>query len=239
VDVPCNQVPRATAELVLRSPLLTGPVRAALLRSLVPFAEVRLVPLGPDRFAAAEADRLAVAYRPLLELCRLLAESLEPGEQSGPAACPAFLLDMERVFERYGTAHLLAAAERAAVSVQPLLRPARTEGGGPDLSMRPDVLLTRGGQPAAVVDFKWKRLSKSALITADVYQVLAYSAALGVGRAALVYPGRLDRVWRYRFADSPVRLAVHTLRVVGSRAACTESAKRLAGQLVGFSGQHR
>jgi 5-methylcytosine-specific restriction endonuclease McrBC regulatory subunit McrC len=82
-----------------------------------------------------------------------------------------------------------------------------------------------------VVDAKWKRLPQGALITSDVYQVLAYCAALGVGRAALVYPGRRNRKWEYAFAHAPVRLEVHTLRVVGSRRACQAAARRLARAL--------
>ena len=105
LDVPCNQVPKATAELVLRCPLLAEDVRAALRRSLTAFAEVSDVLLGPDGFAAATHDRLTEAYRPLLELCRLLAESLHPGDSAGTSACTAFLLDMERVFEGYCTRH--------------------------------------------------------------------------------------------------------------------------------------
>src|SRR5690242_15578877 len=44
-DVPCNQVPRATAELVLRSPLLGEAARRAVRAALTPFAEVSPVPL--------------------------------------------------------------------------------------------------------------------------------------------------------------------------------------------------
>jgi 5-methylcytosine-specific restriction enzyme subunit McrC len=233
-DVPCNQIPRATAELVLRSPLLGEAARHALRRALTPFVEISPVALGPESFASATADRLAEAYRPLLDLCRLLAESLSPGEAAGASACPAFLLDMERVFERYLTAHCVAAwdgKDGLTTSVQPLLRPHSSVAGQPDLSMRPDLILERNGRPVRVVDAKWKRLPQGALLTADVYQVLAYCAALGVERAALVYPGRRGSRWEYRFERSPVRLEVHTVRVVGPREKCLAAARRLARSL--------
>jgi 5-methylcytosine-specific restriction enzyme subunit McrC len=235
-DIPCNQVPRATAELVLRSPLLGESARQALRGALTPFADVSPVSLGPDSFAVAAADRLAEPYRPLLDLCRLLAESLSPGEAAGASAFPAFLLDMERVFERYLTAHCVSAWGEGGgkgAAVQPLFRPHRPVAGQPEMSMLPDLTLDRGGRPALVVDAKWKRLPKGTLITSDVYQVLAYCAALGVGRAALVYPGRRCRRWEYRFEHSPVRLEVHTLQVVGSREACLAAARRLALSLEG------
>ena len=69
------------------------------------------------------------------------------------------------------------------------------------------------------------------MVTADLYQVLAYCTALGLGRGVLVYPGRRDRVWEYEFPHTPIRVAVHTLRVAGPRAACARSLRRLARAL--------
>jgi 5-methylcytosine-specific restriction enzyme subunit McrC len=142
---------------------------------------------------------------------------------------------MECVFEGYVTRHCASAwggKGGGAVAVQPLFRPARPVAGQPDVSMRPDLTLDRAGRTALVVDAKWKRLKPTALVTSDLYQVLAYCAALGVERAALVYPGRRDRRWRYHFPRSPVRVVVQTLRVVGSREACLASVRRLGRALL-------
>jgi len=234
VDVPCNQVPRATAELLLRSALLGDALRDALRRCLRDFAAVRGVALTPDLFAAATADRLAAAYRPLLDLCRLLADSLSPGETAGAIPCPAFLLDMERVFERYVTRGLVqafAAGTRYTVSVQPTFTASPSRPGRPDVAMRPDVLIERASRRVLVVDAKWKRLPQAALVTDDLYQVLAYATALGVPHAVLVYPGRHDRAWEYDFPGSHVRVTVRTLRVVGPGEACASSLCRLGRAL--------
>jgi 5-methylcytosine-specific restriction enzyme subunit McrC len=229
-DVPCNQVPKATAELVLRLPFLADPVRAALGRSLQAFSGIRSVPLGPEAFVAAEPDRTTETYRPLLDLCRLLSESLAPGEASGTAVCPAFLLDMEHVFERYvtqGVAGAFPEAGQYGVSVQPHHTANRPVPGQPDISLRPDLTVDRAGRPVLVVDAKWKGLAGSPLVTPDLYQVLAYCTALGVKRALLVYPGRHDREWVYALAREPVRLDIRTLRVSGSPEACARSLRRL------------
>ena len=228
VDVPCNQVPRATAELVLRSPLAADWVRAALRRSLQAFAGVSSVPLGPESFQAAQTDRLTESYRPLLDLCRLLADSLAPQELAGSVPCPAFLLDMERVFERYVTAGVVRAFQDrpvCTVAVQPLHLANEPVSGAPNIPMRPDLLVEWGGR-RLVADAKWKRLTRS-LVTPDVYQVLAYATALGTERAVLVYPGKRDRTWAYTLPRSPVSLVIQTLRVVGSRERCQRSLERL------------
>src|SRR5262249_40209231 len=82
-DVPCNQIPKATAELVLRSPLLGECVRGTLRRALEAFAAVTSIVVDRDSFPAGMTDRLSEPYRPLLDLCRILVESLGPGEHSG------------------------------------------------------------------------------------------------------------------------------------------------------------
>ena len=126
-DVPCNQRPRRRPERLLASSLLGGRVREMLIQALRGFEEVATAPLTPDVFAAAEADRLAEGYRPLLDLCRLLADALGPSDVAGITPCPAFLLDMERVFERYVTRGMTEAfADRwtARRSRRTLSRPA-------------------------------------------------------------------------------------------------------------------
>jgi 5-methylcytosine-specific restriction enzyme subunit McrC len=237
VDVACNQLSKATADLVLRSPLLAPAVGALLRRALAPFAEVASVPIGPDSFDAVTLDRLTEPYRPLLALCRLLVEGLSADCAAGPVPYPAFLLDMERVFERYCTAavvqHLAGDAVLTA-AVQQWRRAAAPVDGQPDLSLRPDLVVQRRGRPVLVLDAKWKRPPATALVTEDVYQVLAYCTALGVRRAVLVYPGRRDRVWTYRLEQGSIRLAVRTLRVTGSGAECERSVRRLLRGLGGM-----
>jgi 5-methylcytosine-specific restriction enzyme subunit McrC len=224
-DVPCNQAPKATAERLLASSLLGGRVREALVQALRGFEEVTPTSLTPHVFAAAEADRLAEGYRPLLDLCRLLADALGPSDAAGMTSCPAFLIDMERVFERYVTRGVTKAfADGWTGAAQ------QTHVVAPGVEMRPDLTLYRDERPALVVDAKWKR-PIGAPAPADLYQMLAYCTALGVGQAALIYPGRRDAVRVFPLHNAPIRVEMHTLRVVGEAARCLRSLKRLGRRL--------
>lgn len=233
-DVPCNQIPRATAELVLRCRLLGDEVRRALGQSLHAFSAISSIAIDKDCFSAAPLDRLTEAYRPLLDLCWLLVESLAPGEKSGSISCPAFLLDMDRVFERYitaGVAREYAGSAHLTVSVQPLLTINRPEPALPDIQLRPDFTIAASGRPILVGDAKWKNLVGPSLVTADLYQVLSYCTALGIKRGVLIYPGARDRLWSYSLARAPISLEVRTLCVTRSRESCTRSLTRLARSL--------
>jgi 5-methylcytosine-specific restriction enzyme subunit McrC len=229
VDVPCNRLPRATAELVLRSPLLGDRVRAALVQQLGAFAGVEPMALTRDSVRSVTPDRLTEAYRPLLDVCRLLAEGLGPGERAGSETCPAFLLDMERVFEQYVTGRLVATLDPGgplSASVQPLLVVNERVAGQPDIHMRPDVVLAHEGERFLVLDAKWKRPTRNRLVTEDLYQMLAYCTALGVSRGVLVYPGDGERVWRYRLPRTPTVVEVRQVTVSGSQEDCLRSLHR-------------
>jgi 5-methylcytosine-specific restriction enzyme subunit McrC len=233
-DVPWNQLPKATAELALRSPLLGEGVRTALRRSLDAYAGVRSLPVHIDSFLTVMPDRLTEPYRPLLDLCRLLVEGLSPGADSGPTPYPAFLLDMQRVFEQYVTAGVqqaFAGSERFQVWVQPWLVANRPGPAQHDIPMRPDLVIVDVRGPVLIGDAKWKRLPATHRVTGDVYQLLAYGAALGGRRGVLVYPGRRDRRVTYVMARSPWTLEIRTLRVAGSRAACKASLERFGRSL--------
>ncbi len=222
-DVPCNQVPRATGELLARCPLLGEEVRTALLQALQAFAGVAAVPLGPELFRAAEPGRLTEDYRPLLDLCRLLADGLTAGEAAGAAPSPAFLLDMERVFERFCAWNLCRHCDQGyRVEVQPSL-----QVSDPPLPMRPDLLVWKNDEPALVLDSKWKTSRKAD----DVQQVLAYCQALGIRRAGLIYPGRGDSGREYRFPRSGTRLTLFKVNVTGPRDHCRRAGRRLAARV--------
>lgn len=233
VDVPCNQVVKATVEALLESSLLAAEVRAALRRSLAGFEGVSSVPLTAQLWEIVQEQRPPEAYRPLLDLCRLLAESLTPTVAAGRTPALSFLLDMERVFEMHVTRGVVAAfarARRHSVAVQTTHIVNRPVVDQPDVTLRPDVTIDRDGRPVLVVDAKWKRLRRG-MDTTDLYQVLAYATTLGAEGAALVYPGRRWRQWEYRFTHTPLQLTVYSLPVGGSRLSCLRSLRRLGRAL--------
>jgi hypothetical protein len=74
---------------------------------------------------------------------------------------------------------------------------------------------------------KWKDTEGAAPPTDDLYQVLAYAAAIGAPHAVLVYPGRCDRSVTYHLREAPKSLTVRMLRVVGRRDRLERGLRRL------------
>lgn len=225
VDVPWNRLPCAAAQAVLHSPVLGESARTVLQQALHAFAGVGPAQLTSDSWRLVAPE----GYAPLLEVARLITEGLASVTATGPVPFPGFLLDLDRVFERYVTVAVVRAAAaqpEMSVAVQPLFDLARPQNG-PALSVRPDLTVDRAGQPWMVIDTKWKDLARGGPIPGDTFQAVAYAATLGRRRAALVYPGRRSGFWVYSLPRVPLRLEVHRLRICGPRAACTSALERL------------
>jgi len=232
-DIPCNRAVKATAEAVLQSPLLCADVRAALRQALAGFEGVCSAPVPARSWDRVQAERLPAEYYPLVDLCRLLADSLNLHDSAGNMAAPRFLLDLERVFEMHitrGIVEAFAQSESLTVAVQTTHTVNEPLADQPDLTIRPDLTIDHDGRTLLVIDAKWKPLPKNAE-TADLYQVLSYGTLLGAQGVVLVYPGRKWSVREYRFTHTPLRLMVCTLQVGGTRQACLRSVRRLVKSL--------
>jgi 5-methylcytosine-specific restriction enzyme subunit McrC len=236
-DVPCNRIVKATAEMLSASSLLSAEVRAALRQARAGFEEVSSVPLSALLWDELYAGPLPAEYQPVLDLCRLLTDSLSLTDTAGNTPAPSFLLDLERVFETHvtrGIVEAFAPCPNCTVDVQVTRTVNEPIAGQPDLTMRPDLTIDCDGRTVLAIDAKWKRLPRNAE-TPDLYQLLAYGTVLGAEGVVLVYPGRRWSIREYRLTRSPLRLMICTLQVQGRRESCLRSVRRLAQSLKWFS----
>jgi len=146
-------------------------------------------------------DRQAVRYRNVMQWVRWILSLLSPTLRAGVDPAPAFLFDMNAVFERAVAnalrRHLAAIDPTLVVHEQVTERSFATLNGRPAFDLRPDIVVTRGRDVVLIADTKWKRYD----ITSghvkpsreDMYQMNAYASAFNVERLALIYPWDPDR----------------------------------------------
>ena len=220
-DILPNRLVKTTAARVVNSPLLAEHLRRELQHALAGFAEVALGPTAPESFNHALSDPFTADYRPLLELCQLLCHAVAPNGLAGQRTAPFFLLDLERLFERYVARNLpqFFAGSPYRVEVQPRVLLHEPIPLRPELRLRPDIVLRQDDRAIAVVDSKWKRL-RNGPEPADLHQILAYAAALNCPHVVLAYPGRRSRSWTYALSAAPLRLTMQTICVSGNRQCC-------------------
>ncbi|MEO9132315.1 MAG: restriction endonuclease [Sphingomonas sp.] len=195
-DTPLMQVMKACVLLLVRHARGSATQRKlAELRFLL--ADISLVATAALPWRQVRIDRTSRRWKALLELARLLLGSR--WQQTHAAAAEpegmTLLLPMNYLFERYVAVQLrrVLAGHGLEVVAQGGLRyclgPWRKgeDCVGDSLVTRPDILVRRGDDVLAVIDTKWKQLSKG-VSNADVYQMIAYARVYRCPRLILLYP---------------------------------------------------
>ena len=130
-------------------------------------------------------SRLNEHYKPALRLAQLVLANLALQDRVGETQASSFMLDMNKLFERFVTERLRRALRgRLEVKDQhrDRLDAERT------VAIKPDLVFRSGGTPRFVADIKYKLTDEDAGgRNADYYQLLAYTTALDVPEGVLIY----------------------------------------------------
>lgn len=183
-DIAENQLLRAAAELLLRLPGVAPRTRARLRRVRQDLADVTPHVRGTP-FPAWRPTRLNARYHVALWLAELILRGNAVDQAPGDVRLGGFLVDMAKVFEDFLTTALTEALrphggwsraqDRHHLDVDDLV------------AIRPDLVWYQDGEPAAVIDAKYKAEKPAGFPDADLYQMLAYCTALGLPEGHLVY----------------------------------------------------
>lgn len=204
-DIIENRLLLAALEFMGRLPHRSLAATREVARAKRLFGAVQLVRFPPAAIPEIAFTRLNRHYEPAVSLASLLLRSSSLDLGAGGSRASAFLIDMNVVFEQF-----VRAAMRTALGADMATFPDRAPGIWLDekgaVPLKPDLCLIRGGTLVWVGDAKYKRLASGAYNNADLYQVLAYSTALGLPGGLLVYA-----------ADQGVTSAEHVVTRSGKR----------------------
>ena len=170
---------------------------------VTPLADVSVAELDQMVFT-----RLNERFQPAFQLARFFLSQQTLSLQSGRSHTFAFLLDMNRLFERFvarflerhrgeilrgrwSDLHIQVQAKGAEVYLGKRLT---TGEPSPIALLKPDLLLYHPGfiQPILIMDTKYKQLNPVAarrgVAESDLYQMLAYITRFECNEAVLLYP---------------------------------------------------
>lgn len=237
-DVPLMQVMKACVMLLVRHARSAGVKRQlAELRFLL--ADVSDIRKGALPWRLIRIDRASGRWRSLLELARLLlgAHWQQTHADARDAQGITLLFPMNDLFERYIAIQLRRALADTGLEVD-------AQGGGANClgpwrngedcvgdshPTRPDILVKNGPRVVAVLDTKWKQLSKGAS-HADIYQMIAYARLYRSHRLILLYPavpGGASVCLRRGVSRGPERLDIATVSLERNVACVRASLREL------------
>jgi 5-methylcytosine-specific restriction enzyme subunit McrC len=225
-DVVENRILRWTMLCLQPYPYGEAALSGRLHRASLALSGVELDPHARELFDRLSFHRLNDAYRPALDLARLLLDHLAFSGMVGEEPFLAYLIDMNWLFERYMGAVLRKAAARWGVRV------AEQDSHRFDLAgrfrVRPDVVLYERDSPLLIIDAKYKPTEA----LGDLYEMLAYCHAVELGEAVLVHPASEEAPAGMVTARGPGSLSVHYLSLD-----LTGGPERLEAQAEAFTQQ--
>ena len=208
IDIPENRWLRAAARRLLRLHGVKPSVARRLRHLLHRLDDVN--DLTPEDLARdVHFTRLNERYRPAVRLSQLIVESGSLEFDLGTVQATTFLFDMNQVFEDFVTATLTRALEARAGRVA-AQEPHFLDIEGV-LQIIPDIVWRVANRCVAVIDVKYKATALAEVPNADVYQALAYSLALDVRPAYLIYAASNEPPVSRRIRHSDLRVVTETL----------------------------
>jgi len=203
--------------------------------------DVQLDEISYRPFTSADVSRFVYqrhneAYRPSHSLCALLLESASLSEAAGVNEFRTFLLDMNKLFEKFVGQILVDRCAESSWSATEqeghwLARAGR-------IGIIPDLVIRYGAAICSIADCKFKRISQeSDYHNHDYYQVLAYCTALKVDRGVLIYPKHeLEIEDEARILHSDVVIRRMSVDLSGTPAQLRAACDRLAKEILDWSG---
>ncbi|MFJ6071698.1 McrC family protein [Streptomyces sp. NPDC093065] len=184
-DIAENRILRTAVERLLRLPGVPREVRRRLLHQRARLAEVTPVVRGQP-MPGWQPTRLNARYQSALRLAGVLLGGASVEHAPGGLRVDGFLFDMNQLFEDFVTVALREALRGSGRLGR--LQDSHHLDEASAIRMRPDfVLYGPDGAPCAVADAKYKVEKRGGYPDADLYQMLAYCTALGLGEGHLVY----------------------------------------------------
>ncbi|MBZ6114590.1 MULTISPECIES: McrC family protein [Streptomyces] len=184
-DIAENRILRTAVERLLRLAGVPREVRRRLLYQRARLAEVTPTVRGQP-MPGWQPTRLNARYQSALRLAEVLLGGASVEHAPGGLRVDGFLFDMNQLFEDFVTVALREALRGSGQLAR--LQDSHHLDEASAIRMRPDfVLYGPDGTPCAVADAKYKAEKRGGYPDADLYQMLAYCTALGLGEGHLVY----------------------------------------------------
>lgn len=229
IDIPENQLLRAATERLLKLPRMPGPAVRRMRHLLARLADVSRLVAGQP-LPAAPSSRLNARYQPALALARMVLRSRSVDVLDTGVRATGFLVNMNTVFEDFVTISLTEAF--APFGGHCVAQDRHTLDEAHLVKLRPDLVrYGPGGQPAAVVDAKYKKETPAGYPYADLYQLLAYCTALQLPVGHLVYAEGSDLAARVRIQHAGITIVQHALNLKQPAAGLLSQVADLAAEI--------
>jgi 5-methylcytosine-specific restriction enzyme subunit McrC len=212
VDIAENRILRAALRRASRLRLTNPSLRRRVVTALGALEGVTDVAYSARSVPDVRLTRINRHYMGALALARALIASTSVDLDHGTTRTPAFVVDMDKVFEDFLARSLEdALATSGCRWKQGAARRLDVAGR---VTIKPDLSLWKGRRCIFVGDAKYKQTAQGE--NADLYQMLAYCKALGLNAGLLVYAVTDEEVIEHEILRDGTRIVVRSLDLRGT-----------------------
>ena len=234
-DIEKNRLLKAVIERLGHTFIRSRTARQEVRRLRPSFSAVGMGSYRRGALPEVGYTRLDEHYRPAVELARLVLDNSSLELHGGEVTGAAFLIDMNKVFERFlyvALGEALDLPDRQWRHEEGLTLDEQDHiGMKPDLSWWPSVGAVDGSRPLFVGDAKYKKPAGEGFEHADIYQMLAYCTAADLPSGTLVYAAGEGEPGSHKVRHADRTIEVETLNLEGSPEAILKEVRRLANRV--------
>ncbi len=161
---------------------IAEPLRDRLNRLLLVFQEYELRQIDEQLLRQVVYDRKSSAYRPAIEIAKIIILNYSPNLQAGSDNLLTLLFDMNSLWEEY--------IYRVLHKYRPKHYEVMAQNSMPfweGRRIRPDIVIRRGDE-TWIIDTKWKVLDSKNVADDDLKQMFVYNLHWDAEKSMLLYP---------------------------------------------------
>jgi len=239
-DVEENRLIKAALHALEKIYIRSNEIRDQLRHFQSILNSVTLIQYEPRQLPVINYTRLNCRYRPVIELAKLILDSISYDLDYGNVSGAAFMIDMNDVFEKF-----VLVALREALGLSEWEFPSGNAQNsvfldtGQRVSLKPDLSWWSGSKCVFVGDVKYKRVEVAGIKHPDLYQLLAYTIATGLSGGLLVYASGECPSVVHRIVNSAKELEVTSIDMSGSPQEILTEIARVASTVRRLANQAR
>jgi 5-methylcytosine-specific restriction enzyme subunit McrC len=158
-------------------------------RTQLAFPEVDKIKPSLQLLESIKINLKTAPYERALELAKLIILNYSPDINQGQQKMIALLFDMNELWEEYVLRSLKKYAAKHPEENWEVTGQESKTFYGTFRTIRPDIVLKRGGE-IAIIDTKWKQPKNKAASIEDLRQMYAYARYWNTNKLVLLYPGQ-------------------------------------------------
>lgn len=204
-DIPHNKILKTAIEIIKGRFFLLSPLKKrvlildSFLKGVSPLHSWRQVP-------EVTLTRLTDHYKTAIALANLIIRFSGLDSKRGDTTAQSFLLNMEKIFEKFVENEFKKLAEEESLTFNPQGNNQTLDSDG-YVRIRPDYLWSNGLDTVGLADAKYKHFeTKNQIPNQDVYQMVTYCTRYGISDGFLLYASSPE--FTVDISGSPIRVHI-------------------------------